>query len=177
MTSGSGVGMQVTTEGIHALVRHLNENAASANASKRLRRELANAMRGALTPYAANAKSAVMALPARGTATPVRGTQHGLRREVAKKIRPVVYLTGQRTGAGIRAGRTPNYKRFAHSPKALEGKGWSHPVYGRGSMSQHSGRQQWFLDAVKPSADEGLRAVGEVMEEFALRIASGGPFE
>lgn len=174
--AGSGIGVEVTTEGIDALVRHLNENGASANAAKRLRRELAKAMRDALTPYAGQAKSAVMALPSRGASqsTPV---QHGLRREVAKKIRPVVYLTGRRTGAGIRANRTPGYKGFRHSPKALEGKGWTRSPWGHGEVTQHSGRSDWFIDSVRPSATPATQAVAEVMEAFARRIAAGGPFE
>lgn len=138
---------------------------------KRLRRELAKDLRGELDPAVSAIRAGVMAIP---TAGEQAAEGPGLRSAVARKIKAQATLTGRRTGAKMVAGRTQEVRGFRHAPKRLQSrKGWTHPVYGRGSVRQ-IGNPGYFDDPIRDRRAQYRRAVLDVIERWAKRLARKG---
>lgn len=157
----SPVDVEVSTEGLDALVRALRAE----EDGRELRKELAKGMRDALKPAAAEAKSNIMAMSALSTASPA------LRTGIARKIRPEVKLGGRWTGARVKAKKTPGLRGFANAAKRLQAAGgWRTQSWGRGVWRTQHGRVDWFDRAMEGVAPAARQAVNEAMENMARRI-------
>ncbi|MEV8395916.1 MULTISPECIES: hypothetical protein [unclassified Streptomyces] len=164
-SGGPPFDLQVTHEGLDALVRAIRREADG----KALRKDLARNMRDALRPGAAEAKSNIMAMGSSGT-----GTGPSLRAGIAKKIRPEVKLGGRWTGARIKAFKTPGLRHFPNAPKRTNRRsgGWRTLSYGHEPWRTQVGKRGWFDEAFENDADQYRRAVHEAMEDMARRLAS-----
>ncbi|MFI6700320.1 hypothetical protein ACIBJC_15305 [Streptomyces sp. NPDC050509] len=164
MAGGPPFDLQVTHEGLDALVRAIRREADG----KALRKDLAKNMRDALRPGAAQAKSSIMAMPSAGT-----GTGPGLRAGIAKKIRPEVKLGGRWTGARVKAFKTPALRRFPNAPKRLNRRsgGWRTLTYGHQPWRTQQGKRGWFDDSFVNDTAAYRAAVHEAMEDMARRLA------
>ncbi|MEV3995813.1 hypothetical protein AB0K62_08985 [Streptomyces halstedii] len=164
-TGGPPFDLQITHEGLDALVRAIRQEADG----KQLRKELAATMRTALRPAAAEAKSAIMAMGSTGA-----GTGPGLRAGVAKKIRPEVKLGGRWTGARVKAFKTPALRRFPNAPKRLNRRngGWRALTWGHEPWRTQTGKPGWFDDAFTNDAAAHRAAVHTAMEDMARRLAA-----
>lgn len=153
-------------EGLDALVRAIRAE----EDGKQLRKELAKNMRTALKPAAAEAKSAIMAMPSQG----IMPTAPALRTSIARKIRPEVKLGGRWSGARVKAFKTKNIRGFPNAPKRTNrAGGWRHPVFGnRENWVQQQGKIDWFDDAFKGRAGPYRAALEQAMEDMARRIAN-----
>lgn len=163
------VDVEVTREGLDALVRAINAEADG----KALRKELAKNMREVLKPAAAEAKSSIMGMSSAGLST-----APALRSSIAKKIRPEVKLGGRWTGASVRARRTPNVRGFKNAPKRTQRvRGWRTPNWGDRDQSWRvqMGKPRWFDDAMRGRAGPAKQAVLDAMESMAARIAARIP--
>ncbi|MFF1417475.1 hypothetical protein [Streptomyces sp. NPDC058280] len=164
-SGGPPFDLQVTHEGLDALVRAIRAEADG----KQLRKELARNMRGALKPGAVMAKSGIMAMSSAGM-----GTGPSLRAAIAKKIRPEVKLGGRWSGARVKAFKTPGIRGFTNAPKRTNRRngGWRTLTYGREPWRTQIGKRQWFDRAFENDTDQYTRAVHEAMEDMARRLAS-----
>lgn len=164
-SSGPPFDLQVTHEGLDALVRAIRRE----EDGKLLRKELAKEMREALKPGAAMAKSGIMAMPSAGT-----GMGPGLRAGIAKKIRPEVKLGGRWTGARVKAFKTPGLRGFANAPKRTNRRdgGWRTLTYGHEPWRTQYGKRHWFDEAFENDAAAYRAAVHEAMEDMARRLAA-----
>lgn len=165
MAGGPPFDLQVTHEGLTALVQAIRQEADG----KQLRKELAKNMRNALRPGAAHAKSSIMAMGSSGL-----GTGPSLRSAVAKKIRPEVKLGGRWSGARVKAFKTPGIRGFANAPKRLNRRngGWRTLTFGHEPWRTQVGKRGWFDDAFVNDAAAYRAAVHEAMEDMARRLAS-----
>ncbi|MCP3817834.1 hypothetical protein NLX86_06690 [Streptomyces sp. A3M-1-3] len=165
MAGGPPFDLQVTHEGLDALVRAIRAE----EDGKALRKDLAKNMRDALRPGAAAAKSSIMAMGSAGT-----GTGPGLRSSIAKKIRPEVKLGGRWSGARVKAFKTPGLRGFANAAKRTNRRsgGWRTLSYGKEPWRTQHGKQNWFDESFTNDADQYRQAVHEAMETMAARIAS-----
>lgn len=155
------VDVEVSIDGLDSLVRALRNE----EDGRELRKELAKNLRDALKPAAADAKSAIMAMPASQSVSP------GLRTGVARKIAPEVKLGGRWTGARIKAKKTPGLRRFANAAKRLQQQaGWRTQSWGRGQWRTQTGKVDWFDRAMDPVAPRARQAVNDAMEAMARRI-------
>lgn len=157
--------LQVTHEGLDALVRAIRQEADG----KALRKDLAKNMRDALRPGAALAKSSIMGMASAGM-----GTGAGLRAGIAKKIRPEVKLGGRWSGARVKAFKTPGLRGFANAPKRTNRRngGWRTLTYGHEPWRTQTGKRHWFDESFENDADQYREAVHEAMEEMARRLAA-----
>ncbi|MFD7224833.1 hypothetical protein ACFV9P_28095 [Streptomyces sp. NPDC059892] len=164
-SGGPPFDLQVTHEGLDALVRAIRRE----EDGKALRKDLAKNMREALKPGAVMAKSSIMAMGSSGL-----GTGPSLRSAIAKKIRPEVKLGGRWTGARVKAFKTPGIRGFANAPKRTNRSngGWRTLTYGREPWRTQVGKREWFDRAFENDADQYRRAVAEAMEDMARRLAS-----
>lgn len=153
-----------THEGLAALVRAIRAE----EDGKQLRKELAQNMRNALKPAAAEAKSSIM-----GMASATGGTAPGLRSSISRKIRPEVKLGGNWSGARVKAFKTRNVRNFPNAPKRTNrAGGWRHPVYGnREVWAEQHGKTDWFDDTFEGRAAHYRQEVMNAMEDMAQRIA------
>lgn len=135
---------------------------------KDLRKELIRSTKKALDPAVTEVKGAIMAMSSAGD--PRVGPP--LRQTIASRIRAEVRLSGRASGARIRAKKTPSIRGFANAPKRTNRTaGWRHQVYGGGWVHQ-TGRPLWFDNEMKHNRAEYRRAVLDVLEDMARRIAS-----
>jgi len=153
--------VQVDTSDLRRVAQVLR----SVEDGKELRKQLIKDLKSATEPAVAEARSAVMAIPARGTAQPA------LRATVARKIGTQVKLSGRSAGVSVRARKTPNLRGFKNAPKKLQQRGgWRHPVYGRGWTTQQ-GRADWFDEPMQGAREPAIRAVKETLNNFAQDLA------
>jgi hypothetical protein len=141
-------------------------------AAKDLRRELLRNLKAAAAPAVKDAKSAIASMPSQGL------TQgESLRQGIARQIKPVVRLTGQRTGVTIQVGRTPNLRGFGMAGQRTNRKSFRHRVYGRQVWVAQNGKYMWF-DATMGSHRAEFRtsvldAVQAMADQMAARARSG----
>lgn len=165
MAGGPPFRLEVTHEGLDALVRAIRAEADG----KQLRKELAANMRDALRPGAEQAKGSIMGMISlHGSPSPA------LRTSIARKIRPEVKLGGRWSGARVKAFKTKNVRGFPNAPKRTNrASGWRHPVWGnRENWAHQRGKLEWFDRAFRGREDIYKQAVHEAMENMARRIAS-----
>ncbi|MEU1602687.1 hypothetical protein [Micromonospora matsumotoense] len=135
---------------------------------KKLRRDLARELRQSLEPAKSEVRSSLMSMQSGGL--PVSGPP--LRTAVLKGLKAEARLAGRSTGARLRIKRTPGVRGFANAPKRLNRPGgWRHKVFGRDVWVQQEGQPGYFDKTIKNNAAKYRRAVIEVMEKTARRIA------
>lgn len=134
---------------------------------KKLRRDLAKEMRGALQPAAAAAKSSIMSMASSGlysTGTPLRAT-------IARGVKAEARLTGRSTGARVKATKKGMPREFANAPKRTNSaKGWRRRVFRSDTWVTQMGRPDWFDQPMEQSAPEARAAVVRAMGAAARRI-------
>lgn len=151
---------------LQALSRALKRHADG----KELRKELIRELKRPLQPAIAEIKAELMTI---GQAAPVKG-QASLRRAVARRIRPVVRLSGFHAGVGVRARKTPTARGFSNAPQRLNSaRGWRHPVFGdRNRWVVQFGRRDYFDGPLERRRAEFRVAVVDAMERTARKIAA-----
>lgn len=163
------VEVEVTRDGLDALVRAIKAEADG----KELRKELARNLRDVLKPAAQDAKNSIMGMSSAGLSS-----APALRSSIAKKIRPEVKLGGRWTGASVKARRTPNVRGFTNAPKRTQrARGWRTPNWGKREQPWRvqMGKPGWFDNPMRGRAGPAKRAALDAMEAMAARIASRIP--
>jgi len=134
---------------------------------KRLRRELAKELRGALAPAVVEAKGAVTSLPhsSSSRATPALGPS------IARQIRAEVRLSGRSTGARVKARKLRNVRDFPNAPKLTNRDHWRRRVFGSDTWTTQTGKPGWFDDSMRGREHQYRAAVMSVINAWAARIA------
>jgi len=163
MASGDPADITVDTTQLEHFVRILSAEADP----KKLRRELAKELRGALDPAVQTARSSIQAMGHTSQDHP----SPALRPTIARGIRAEVRLTGRSTGARVKVKRTPGVRGFANAPKLTNRDSWRHPVHGRDTWVEQRGKPGWFDDPMQANKAQYQAAVMRVMNAWAARIA------
>lgn len=136
---------------------------------KELRKELAAELRGAVQPAVAEARGAIMSMPARGTVSPA------LRSAIAKRVLPEVHTTGRWTGVRVRAAQTPEIRGFRNAARRTQSRdGWRHPTFGRrgkGDWVKQRGKPDWFDRSIAKHRAAYETAVREALDRWARKLA------
>jgi len=136
---------------------------------KKLRRELAKELRGALTPAVGKAKSAIsggLTHTSQANPSPALGPS------IARNIRAEIRLSGRATGARVKVKKTRNVRGFLNAPKLTNRDRWRRPVWGRaGEWTEQIGKPGWFDDAMNEDQQQYKDAMMRVLENWAQRIA------
>lgn len=136
---------------------------------KELRKELSKNLRDALKPAADSAKSAIMSMPSGGSST----SRPALRQAIAKRIRPEVRISGRSPGARIKARKlNTNVRGFVNAPKRTQQATWRARVFGTDTWVEHTGKVNWFDDAMHERPEEYKEACIEAMTDMARRIVN-----
>lgn len=155
--------LSADTQALQALAKKLGAEADG----KKLRRDLAKEMRGALAPAVAEAKSGILSMSSGGL--PHDGPP--LRAAIARQIRAEARLSGRATGARVRAKKKSLPREFKNAPKRTNSrKGWRRRIYGRDVWVQQKGEPGWFDDPMKRHRREYRAAVLSAMNSAAKRI-------
>lgn len=134
---------------------------------KALRKELIANLREAVAPAVGEVKGAVLGLP---SSTPHAG--RNLRSAIAAQARTQVRLSGRAPGVKVRVGTKGMPRGFDRGGRWTNRAGWTHPVFGRGRVTQ-SGRPGWFDNVFKGKTARYRRAVTRAMDATARRITRG----
>lgn len=158
------VEVSVRTEGLAPLLGALRAE----EDGKKLRRDLARDMRGALKPAVAEAKASIM-----GMSTAGLSMAPALRPAIARRIRAEVRLSGRSTGARVKAKKlSEDVRGFRNAPKLTNRAGWRHPLWGGDTWVNQVGKLNWFDDPMQHHVREYRRAVMGAMEAMARRISA-----
>lgn len=135
---------------------------------KELRKELTKNLRAAMAPAVAQARGAAMGLPGGHVAADGRP----LRSAIASRIVPEVRTAGRTPGVRVKAKKSGMPRGFALAARRTNrGRGWQHPVFGKGSVRVHqSGLPGWFDNVFKGRTPVFRSAVIRAMEQTAKKI-------
>lgn len=159
--------LTVEQKALQELARALKEH----EDGKKIRRELAKNLREALQPAITQIKAGLWGV---GSGD-IKPDGEPLRTAVAKNIKAEARLTGRSTGARVRAKKTPHVRGFANAPKRLNRrKGWRHPLFGHNIWVQQMGNPGYFDDPLQERRDDYRKAILQVMEDTAKKIAAKG---
>lgn len=135
---------------------------------KAMRRALLKEMKGAAGPLVTDLKQAALHIPSSGA-----HDGQELRPQIAAKIKPVVRLSGERTGLAIRVSKTSNVRGFNLAARRLNRKSFRHKVFGRDVwVDQQTGSENWFDNTVKGRREEIKRAVLHSVEKTVTDLAN-----
>lgn len=163
MPGGAPVELSIDQQALQALAKALSAEADG----KKLRRDLAKELRGALQPVLGEIRSGLMSLGHGGLPT----DGEPLRSAAGKRIVAEARLTGRSTGARVRAKRTEATRNFRHAPKRLNSdKGWRRRVFGSDHWVVQVGKPGFFDDPIKDRKAELRAAVLKAMNDAAGRI-------
>lgn len=131
-------------------------------ADKELRKNLRDAFRDAAKPVVEATQNAILSSPSKHDGS--------LRREVARTVSSSVGMSARQVTLNIvsRGSRMPEGK--GDIPAYLNGKGWSHPVYGRRSVFQPSRATGWFDQTISGRAEDLRGAAEAAMDETAKKL-------
>lgn len=132
---------------------------------KQLKRDLGTQLREAIEPALPIVVGELMAMG--GDITPLPP----LRAAVAGALSTKVRYSGPAPGVRVAISRKGMPRGFADAARKINRGEWTHPVYGRGSVTQ-TGRRGFFDDTLNARRDEMRRAVEQAVESMAKRIAS-----
>ena len=161
--TGEPAAITVDTDQLAQFARILNDEAEP----KKLRRELAKEMRGALQPAVQEARSSINALAHTSQANP----SPALGSSIARNIKAEVRLSGRSTGARVKVKKLRNVRGFVNAPKLTNRDGWRHKVFGRDIWVEQRGKPDWFDDAMNDNKAHYQAAVMAVLNAWAARIA------
>lgn len=136
---------------------------------KDLRKDLIKSTKAALQPAVGELRGAILAMPSHGD--PRKGPP--LRQTIAARVRTEVKLSGRAPGARVKVGKTKSLRGFANAPMRTNRRSsWRHPVFNSGVWVSQTGKPGWFDDTVMYRRQQYRRAVLDVVEEMARRVAS-----
>lgn len=134
---------------------------------KTLRRNLIRELKSTADRPIAKAKAEILATPSRGL------TQgQSLRAEVARTIKPVSRLTGQRTGVSIRQAQTPNLRNFKMAGRRFNRGTFRHRVFGSDVFVDQQGNLDWFDRPMQEAKPEFKADVLRVVQGLADTLAA-----
>lgn len=163
---GSPVELSIDTDDLRQFAAILNRSADP----KRLRRELAKDLRGALQPAVQQARAGINAVGHDSRSRP----SPALRPTIGRNIRAEVRLTGRTTGARVKVKKTRNVRGFLNAPKLMNRDSFRHRVFGGEEWVEQFGKPGWFDDPMQEGMSRYRAAVHRVMEAWAARMARKG---
>jgi hypothetical protein len=162
----------VTSDDLVHLAKILKEE----EDGKKLRKELSAALRKASEPARDAARAAILSMDSGGLGR----EGESLRQAIADRITTEARLSGQSTGARVKARKLKT--GFINAPKRTSANKFRHPVFRRFTRNgdlinvwvDQVGKPRWFPDAMKSKAEEWRKGVLEAMNSMAERIARKG---
>jgi hypothetical protein len=131
--------------------------------------EFAAALRKAMEPIRAKAKSEIMSLPSAG----LRRGGAPLRASVARQVRAEVRVDAREPGATLVAGNNGLPRDFKMAPRRLnQSRPFRHPVFGNREVWVHQKTKRgWFYRPQRAGATEYQAAIKRIMTDLAERLA------
>lgn len=163
---GAPVDLSIDTDDLRQFAAILNRAAEP----KRLRRELAKDLRGALQPAVQQAKAGINAVGHDSRSRP----SPAIRPAIGRNIRAEVRLTARTTGARVKVKKTRNVRGFLNAPKLMNRDKFRHRVFGGEEWVEQVGKPGWFDDPMQEGRARYRAAVQRVMEAWADRMTRKG---
>lgn len=135
---------------------------------KHLKAILASSLYRALKPAEHEVRSGLLGMRHHGL-TQTQGEP--LRRAVHRGIKvEETFPSTAEAGARIIVGTTPNTRRFTHAPRAINARGWRHPVFGRRPYVTQVGKPGFFDRPLDSRKAEFHKVIEEVLVDFARLV-------
>lgn len=142
-----------------------------------MRRDMVRALRAAIKPAVAEAKTSIMSMESSGLKrNRAFATAHGvsLRAAIAKQITTEVSATQRSAKVKVKVRRRGMPRNFKNAPKAVSlPQGWRHPVIGTNGQRwvEQIGKPGWFDQPLRSHRQQYRAAVKAAVDATAVRIA------
>ncbi|SRR6266581_4323130 len=136
---------------------------------KALRKDLIAELKTAVAPGVASIQSKLTAIPHTTAAV----TTPTLSSYLSARVKPVVRLSGQRTGIQVKIRKTPQLRGFTNAARMLNLGTWRHKVFGREVWVQQvmPTMKGFFDDTLAKDKPLYRAAVIGAVEKMAKRVA------
>lgn len=135
-----------------------------------MRRDMLRALRAAVKPAVAAAKTSIMSMESNG----LKRSGGSLRAAIAKQITTEISATQRSAKVRVKVRRRGMPRNFKNAPKVVsQPKGWRHPVINTGGdrWVTQIGKPGWFDEPLRSHRQQYQAAIKAALDATAVRIA------